>query len=235
MGNREQEVRIRPVTVDDAEQLLEIYRPYVERTAITFEYEVPEVIEFRERIRKTLERYPYLAAVTDSVPEDGHDAIDISRPDCIGHDKGERILGYAYTGAFKERAAYDWAAETSIYVRWGCGKKGIGKMLYQALEEVSRRQHVINLNACIGVPLQAAEGSMPKPGQEKGEGAFLPSGDRYLTSNSAEFHEHMGFRLVGRFHRCGYKFGRWYDMVWMEKFLGPHPERPDAFIPYPDL
>ncbi len=190
-------IRIRKATPDDAEQLREIYRPYVEKTAITFEYEVPTVENFRSRIGRTLERYPYLAAVRDS--------------------EEEQIVGYAYTGPFKERAAYDWAAETSVYVAWGCQKMGIGKLLYQALEVASAKQHIINLNACIGVPGEAA------------------GGDEYLTDNSEQFHAHMGYRLVGRFHECGYKFGRWYDMVWMEKFLGEHPDRPQPVVPFPEI
>lgn len=215
------DMRIRPVTEADAGELLEIYRPYVEKTAITFEYEVPSEEEFRGRIKKTLERYPYLAAVS-----------------------GGRIVGYAYTGPFKERAAYDWAVETSIYVRWGCGNMGIGRALYAAIEEISRRQHVINLNACIGVPQQeqAEKGSLSDTAGgtreiPEGEAGFrsLKGGDEYLTCNSAGFHEHMGYRLVGRFHRCGYKFGRWYDMVWMEKMLGEHPERPQPLVPWPEL
>ena len=76
-------------------------------------------------------------------------------------------------------------------------------------------QHIQNLNACIADPAQA--------------------GDPYLTGASAAFHARMGYQLVGRFHKCGYKFGRWYDMVWMEKILGAHPERPPEVIPFSEL
>lgn len=86
------DIKIRTVTENDAEQLLEIYAPYVEKTAITFEYEVPSVEEFKSRIKGTLKKYPYFAAELDG-----------------------KIVGYAYAGEFKERAAYDWAVETSIY------------------------------------------------------------------------------------------------------------------------
>lgn len=182
------ESRIRIATLQDAEALLDIYAPYVTDTAITFEYEIPSLEEFRERIRHTLERYPYLVLEQD----------------------GE-ILGYAYAGPFKERAAYDWAVETTVYVKQGKKKQGIGRKLYQALEAALMQQNILNLNACIGYPTVE---------------------DEYLTRNSMEFHQHLGYRLVGQFKQCGYKFGRWYDMIWMEKLIGEHEEKPQAVIPF---
>ncbi len=182
---------IRVATPQDAEALLAVYAPYVTDTAITFEYEVPSLTEFRERIRHTLERYPYLVMEQD----------------------GE-ILGYAYAGPFKERAAYDWAVETTIYVKQGMKKQGIGRKLYQALEDTLIRQNILNLNACIGYPTVE---------------------DEYLTRNSMEFHQHLGYRLVGQFYQCGYKFERWYDMVWMEKLVGEHGVEPVRVKPFPEL
>lgn len=186
-----QDIRIRTASVEDAEELLAIYKPYVEKTAISFEYDVPEVSEFRRRIAHTLEKYPYLAAERD----------------------GE-LLGYAYMGPFVGRAAYDWAAEVSIYVKEDKRKLGVGKCLYQALEAVAKAQNILNLNVCIGYPDQD---------------------DEYLTKNSVQYHGHMGYQMVGKFHNCGYKFGRWYHMVWMEKLIGVHVDRPDAVIPFPQL
>lgn len=118
-------MEVRLATPQDAEELLEIYRYYVEHTAITFEYETPSITEFRQRIKQTLKRYPYLAAV------DGHG----------------KIVGYAYASSFKNRAAYDWSVETTIYVDKDVKRQGIGKKLYEALEEILRKQHVINLDA----------------------------------------------------------------------------------------
>ena len=164
-------VNIRVASPDDAEKLLEIYAPYVEKTAITFEYDVPTVHEFKKRIENTLERYPYLVA-----------------------EVGDKIVGYAYTGSFVGRAAYDHSAETSIYIDEGCRNKGIGKRLYAAIEEISVAQNVINLYACIGYPEVE---------------------DEHLTMNSVNFHEHLGYKTVGRFEKCGRKFDTWYDMVWM--------------------
>ncbi len=184
-------VRIRAARVEDAGKLLEIYRPYVEKTAITFEYEVPEPEEFQARIKRTLKKYPYLVA------------------DCEGE-----LLGYAYTGPFVGRAAYDWAAEVSIYLREDVHRMGMGKKLYQAIEEISRAQNITNLNACIG---------NPEPE------------DEYLTKNSIQFHTHMGYRMVGEFYKCGYKFGRWYNMVWMEKIIREHEEKPEPVAKFPSL
>lgn len=121
--------RIRLASVEDAAELLEIYRPYIENTAITFEVEVPSVEEFAGRIRLTLEKYPYLVA-----------------------EEQGRIVGYAYASPFKTRAAYDWSVETSIYVRMGEQSRGIGSALYTVLEEILAEQNITNVNACIAQP-----------------------------------------------------------------------------------
>ena len=186
-----EEIQVRKASVSDAEELLGIYAPYVEKTAISFEWDVPAVSEFRRRIENTLKKYPYLVA-----------------------EKDGEILGYAYTGAFVGRAAYDWAAEVSIYVKEDKRKTGVGRRLYQALEAVSQAQNILNLNACIGYP---------------------DEDDEHLTKNSVQFHGHLGYEMVGKFHKCGYKFGRWYHMVWMEKIIGVHEDVPAPVIPFSQL
>lgn len=175
-------MRIRSARPEDAEALLTIYAPYVEKTAITFEYEVPSIQDFARRITETLKSFPYL------VLEDG----------------GE-IRGYAYAGTFKGRAAYDWAVETTVYIRQNAHGKGYGKALYTALEDELKRRHFLNAYACI---------------------AYSETEDETLTHASPLFHERMGYTLCGTFRKCGYKFGRWYDMIWMEKHLGNHPSDP---------
>ena len=187
----EPDISIRMATEADARELLEIYAPYVTDTAITFEYEVPSTAEFTRRIRDTLRMYPYLVAAED-----------------------RRIVGYAYASAFHKRAAYGWAAETSIYLRQDCRGRGLGKRLYTALEEILKRQNILNLNACI---------------------AYTPGEDPHLDNASAAFHAHLGYRQAGHFTQCGYKFGTWYDMIWMEKLLGPHPDHPDPVLPAAQL
>lgn len=181
-------ITIRTAALPDAERLLEIYRPYVEETAITFEYDVPTIDEFRGRMTRVLEKYPYLVAERDGT-----------------------IVGYAYAGPFVGRAAYDWSVETTIYLDRAVRRQGIGKALYTALETVLGAMGILNLNACIGYPEVE---------------------DEHLTRNSVEFHAHLGYQWVGQFHNCGYKFGRWYHMVWMEKMLGEHPVQPDPVVPF---
>ena len=180
-------ITIRTATLSDAQALLNIYPPYVEHTAITFEYDVPSVEEFASRIKNTLQKYPYLVA-----------------------EKNGRLLGYAYASPFHERPAYDWAVETSIYVDQNIKHQGIGRRLHNALEDALRSQGILNMNACIAYP---------------------PEEDEYLDKNSVEFHTHMGYRLVGEFYKCGYKFHRWYNMVWMEKLIGNHlsDQKPPKF------
>ena len=188
---KQQEIIIREATVADAETLCEIYAYYVEHTAITFETQAPSVAEFTERICAIQEWYPYFVA------------------ECQG-----KILGYAYAGVFKNRAAYDWAVETTIYVREDQRKSGVGRALYEGLENILKMQNILNLNACI---------------------AYTAVEDEHLTNNSVQFHDHMGYRLVGRFQQCGNKFGRWYDMVWMEKHIGEHKENPEKIKPFTEI
>lgn len=187
----EHQIRIRAASLEDAASILEIYRPYVEKTAVTFEYTTPSPDEFRDRMRGIMAGYPYLVAEYDGV-----------------------ISGYAYLRKFVGRAAYDWAAETTIYIEETRRENGIGGRLYRALERIAAHQHITNLNACI---------AYPEPE------------DEYLTRDSAAFHARMGYEMAGRFHQCGYKFGRWYDMIWMEKIIGVHEPDPKPVIPFPKL
>lgn len=173
-----QKISVRRATEDDAPKLLEIYAPFVLNTAVTFEYEVPSVAKFAGRISDTLKKYPYLVASLD----------------------GE-IAGYAYAGAFKERAAYSRCVEITVYVNERYKRCGIGQTLYHELEKALCAQGVLNLNACI---------------------AYTERQDDHLTQDSVLFHEKQGFCKVAHFHKCGFKFNRWYDMIWMEKLIGEH-------------
>lgn len=126
--------------------------------------------------------------------------IEKKYPYLVVERNGE-IQGYAYAGPFVGRAAYDWSCELTIYLKHTFQGYGLGRKLYEALERELQAMGILNLYACIGYPI--AE-------------------DLYLTKNSAEFHAHLGFSKVGEFDRCGYKFGRWYNMIWMEKIIGEH-------------
>lgn len=108
--------------------------------------------------------------------------------------------------ALHPRTAYAWAAESTIYIKEEAHARGLGKRLCLALEDELRRMNIVSLNACIAVP--------------------RTTDDPYLTENSWKFHEHIGYRLAGRFHQCAYKFDRWYDMIWMEKDLTAHETPP---------
>ena len=112
------------------------------------------------------------------------------------------------------RAAYAWSVETSIYVRESERKSGIGKALYASLEKALAAQNMTNLNACIASPVVD---------------------DKYLNHNSIQFHQHLGYSMVGEFHKCAYKFGRWYNMVWMEKIIADHPDRQPDVIPFAQI
>ncbi|WP_039657749.1 GNAT family N-acetyltransferase [Clostridium tyrobutyricum] len=180
-------ITIRMATKADVKEILDIYVPYVNNTAISFEYDVPSVEEFTDRIINISKQYPYIVAIDSN-----------------------RIIGYAYASSFNKRVAYDWAVETTIYLRQNCRGKGIGKKLYLALEEILKRQNILNLNACI---------------------AYTSTENAYLTNTSMYFHEHLGYKKIGHFTKCGYKFGSWYDMIWMEKIIGEHSETPKSVIP----
>ena len=238
------ELKFRVARPEDAAALRTIYAPYVEETAITFEYKVPGVEEFRARIAHTLATYPYIVAVeeqsanADTAHADGTSSTCIDCSDAnadAGHADGvpassmptagadaaggtcrtsEHIIGYAYVGRLHERAAYDWTVETSIYVDRSARKHGLGRQLYERLEAILRAMNIISVNACIAYP--------------------GTNNDPYLNTNSPDFHAHLGYQLVGHFHACAYKFDRWYDMIWMEKWIAPHPAKPEAMIPFPE-
>ncbi|MEN8077340.1 N-acetyltransferase family protein [Clostridioides difficile] len=177
-------MNIRIAKLEDSKELVNIYKYYVENTSITFEYDVPSTEEFSERIENTLKKYPYLIA-----------------------EENAEIYGYAYASAFKSRPAYDWAVETSIYVKNGDSRHGVGTLLYNELEKYLKMQNIINVNACIAYPNEKSE----------------------------EFHKKFGYKTIAHFTKCGYKFGKWHDMIWMEKFIDEHTDNPNSVIPFSEL
>ncbi|BCP57471.1 N-acetyltransferase [Streptococcus parasuis] len=161
-------IEIRNAQAEDAANLVAIYAPYVEKTAITFETQVPAVEDFANRIEKTLKKFPYLVAV-----EEG------------------KIVGYAYASTYYARAAYDWTVELSVYVQKEARGKGIGTLLYNALEKELTARGFKNFLACIALPNPA----------------------------SIALHEKRGYQQVAHFKKVGYKFGTWHDIVWLQKSL----------------
>lgn len=169
-------ITLRLATPQDAAALLAIYRPYVEHTSISFETEVPTAAEFRGRIEETLLMHPYLVA-----EEDG------------------QILGYTYAHRYRERAAYDWTVESSIYLREDARGNGIGRRLYTALLNLLRAQGYHRVCAVITDP----------------------------NPHSIYFHEQMGFTHHGTLPDYGYKAGAWYSIVNMNySLLASVPEPP---------
>ena len=157
---------VRNAVLADVPVMLEIYRPYILDTAITFEYEVPTLAEFEERFCTITTRFPWLVWEEEGV-----------------------VLGYAYAGPFKTRAAYQWDADLSIYLGQDCRGKGIGKSLYTELE---RRMHDLGYHVLYGVVTSANDAS-------------------------CRFHEALGYRPIAVFENTGVKFGRWYSITWYEK------------------
>ena len=104
------------------------------------------------------------------------------------------ILGYCYVHRFRERAAYDHCVETSIYIDKDAHRSGIGSALYAELEKRLRAQGIINL--CASITAEAEP--------------------------SIRFHTKHGYTKVAHFHKCGRKFNKWLDMIWMEKFIAEH-------------
>jgi phosphinothricin acetyltransferase len=161
-------IQVRTVTLNDVQELLDIYSYYVLNTTITFEYDTPSINEFTQRIQKITQKYPYLVATLD-----------------------DEIIGYAYATSYKERAAYDWSVETTVYVKETYQGIGVGKALYTHLEHALKEMNIVNMLACITYP----------------------------NPKSIEFHTKFGFEQVGHFHKVGYKFNEWRDIIWMQKSI----------------
>ena len=118
-------------------------------------------------------------------------------------------VGYAYARPLGSRPAFDWAVETAIYIREDCKGRGVGKTLYEKLEAILKVMGIRTVTAAV---------------------ASVSHDDPYLTDASIRFHLAMGYIPVGTFHNAGCKFGRWYDLTWLEKAIGayesdpPHPQ-----------
>lgn len=163
---------IRQATEADAPALVAIYAPYVEQTPISFETVVPSVDDFAARMRKYLSAWQYLVAERDG-----------------------RIVGYAYGGTHRERAAYRFSVEVSAYVDRACHRQGIGRALYARLFEDLAAKGYCEAFAGITYPNEASIG----------------------------LHAAVGFTMIGVFRRIGWKFDRWHDVAWMQRSLRDRP------------
>ncbi len=167
---------IRNAVPEDAAALQAIYAPYVTDSVITFEYEVPTVEEFRGRIEKTMENYPYLVFELDGQP-----------------------AGYAYASKFRERAAYQWSAELSVYIDLKHHGKQMGTKLYAALIEALKDRKIQTVYGVVTLPNEKSE----------------------------RLHNSFGFHTVGVLEKVGYKHEAWHDVIYYEKHIGEHGLHPE--------
>jgi L-amino acid N-acyltransferase YncA len=160
---------VRDATPEDGAACAAIYAPYVTGTAITFEYEPPTPAEMGERIAKAQKNHAWVV-----LEDDG------------------RVVGYAYGGQHKERAAYRWACEISVYLEQGRRRGGAGRALYEALFErlVAR-----------GFRTAVAGMTLPNPASEG-------------------LHRALGFEPIGVYRAIGWKHGAWHDVAWLQRSIG---------------
>jgi len=205
-GSRD-DIRLRPATPADAASIRRIYAPYVRESPATFRTEVPAVESLATKIRerRAADAYPWYVAVADDV-ESGNGGNDADDSTTSG-GSDPTVVGYAYGSRLRERPAYRWAVETSIYVDGDAQRSGIGTALYDRLLETLRRQGYCAAYAALG---------MPNP-------------------ESEAFHERRGFDRVGRFPAAGYKLGDWHDVVWYHRRLRESDGEPDEPRPVSDV
>ena len=125
-----------------------------------------------------------------------------------------KIIGYIYASRFRTRDSYICSAETSIYIEKSYQRKGIGKKLYSELCNILLKQNITNVYAGAADPIEE---------------------DEYLTHNSEYFHKSMGFEIVAKYNKCAIKFGKWYNLIEMEKIIGEHSNQQKDFIPFKSL
>jgi phosphinothricin acetyltransferase len=173
--------QIRLAGPNDAAGILAIYGPYCESTCVSFEIVAPTVEQIQERISRVTADYPWLVGEIDG-----------------------QVVGYVYASRHHERAAYRWSVDVAVYVAAGQQRRGVGRILYEALFSILRDQG--HFKAFAGVTL-------PNPA-------------------SVGLHESLGFRPAALYRGVGYKFGRWLDVGWWQRDLQPeidNPKDPQSF------
>lgn len=175
---------IRLALPSDAADMLEIYKPFITGTAVTFETAVPAVEAFEQRVRTYMATWPWLVCTRDG-----------------------RITGYAYAARHREREAYQWCVESSVYVHPEFRGQGVATDLYHSLFRILRHQGFLNVYAVITLP----------------------------NEKSVAFHSGFGFTHFASFKNIGYKLGRWHTVGWWELSLNEYPRDPQAPISLPLL
>jgi phosphinothricin acetyltransferase len=175
---------IRLAQASDAEAIQAIYAPLVLSTPVSFELEPPSADEMRRRMSAAIDELPWLVCELDGV-----------------------IAGYAYARRHRERPAYRWSVESSVYVDAAFHRRGIGRALYTSLFEILALQGHRNVLAGITLPNPASE----------------------------VLHRCCGFTQVGVFPAVGFKFGRWHDVAWLHRPLSDQITHPASPHPVSDV
>lgn len=176
--------KIRLATEKDARSILDIYGPYIENTSLTFETETPSEEAFADRIKTYLQNWPWLVCEVDG-----------------------KIAGYAYATRHRERTAYQWCTESSVYIHDDFQRSGVARALYTALFEILHRQGFRNVYAVINLP----------------------------NDRSVQFHESCGFEWFATYEKVGYKLGKWKNVGWWKLSVNEYGDEPSAPIPFSDL
>ena len=176
---------IRLANENDYSSILKIYEPFIRETFVTFEYKVPSFDEFAKRMAKIQKIFPLLVCEAEG-----------------------NVAGYAYISRFREREAYDWSVESSIYIDTAHQGKKFGKALYIALVELSELAGYRNIYGVVTMPNEKSE----------------------------KLHKSLGFETVGTLKNVGYKFGKWLDVKYLSLNIkeytdSPHkPKRMDEIL-----
>jgi L-amino acid N-acyltransferase YncA len=176
-------VRLRLASAEDAAAIASIYAPYVTDSAVSFETDPPGEAEVRARIEAAGPLYPWLVACD-----------------------GDRLLGYAYAGAFRARRAYRFTVETTVYLHPSAQGRGVGRALSSAMLPVLEAQGFTQAIAAITLPNDASVG----------------------------LHEKLGFARAGTYREVGYKLGRWRSVGLWQRPLAPLADTPEEPRPFAD-
>ena len=167
--------KIRLANEADAAAILDIYKPYITDTSFTFEIDVPSLDAFKERIHAYLQKWPWLVCEIDG-----------------------KIAGYAYGASYRERIAYQWCTESSIYIHDDFMRRGVGRALYTALFDILKKQGFRNVYAVINLP----------------------------NDRSVALHESMGFTYFATYEKVGYKLGKWKNVGWWQLIINDYDMEP---------
>jgi L-amino acid N-acyltransferase YncA len=175
---------IRLATAGDSAAILAIYVPYIRDTSITFETDIPTEAEFAHRIETYLQNFPWLV-----------------------YEQEGTITGYAYAARYRERTAYQWSVECSVYIAQNSFRSGLARALYTALLDILKHQ---------GFTLAYAVINLPNP-------------------QSVGFHESLGFTYFATYEKVGYKLGQWKNVGWWRRQLNEFVQEPSAPVKFSEM